>query len=105
MLPARRRDPWTGRYISSRENTEDLAGPSRSVPGAFDELIETIDRTETAPGASETVKIELTETTEATVYETAETDKTVKRIRSASGIEIDDPSEQLQAELTAEDPD
>jgi ABC-type dipeptide/oligopeptide/nickel transport system ATPase component len=39
------------------------------------------------------------------VYETAETDETVERIRSASGIEIDDPSEQLQAELTAEDPD
>ena len=112
MPPARRRerDPRTGRYISSRESTEDLGGPSRSVPGAFDEPVETIDQTETAPGASETVEIEPTETTEATVYETAETDETVERtepderIQSASGIEID-PSEQLQAELAAEDPD
>ena len=80
MPPARRRerDPWTGRYISSRENTGDLAGPS--VPGAFDELIEMIDQTETAPGASETVDREPTETTKATIYKTAETDKTVERI-------------------------
>jgi hypothetical protein len=39
---------------------EDLAGPSGSVPGAFNK----IEPTETAPGASETVKIlETTETT------------------------------------------
>jgi hypothetical protein len=108
MPPARRRDPQTGRYISSRENTEDLAGPSQSVPGVLDELIETIDRTETAPGASEMVKIEPTETTEATVYETAEMDETVERtepderIQGASSIKIDNPSRQLQAELAVE---
>jgi hypothetical protein len=65
MPPAQReQDPWTGRYVPSRENTEDLAGPSRSVPGAFDEP------TETAPGASDTVEaiepIEILETTETT---------------------------------------
>jgi hypothetical protein len=78
MRPARReRDPRTGRYVQSRENTEDLAGPSGSVPGAFDE----IKPTKTAPGASKTVKIlETTETTPGA-------DETVE-IR-------EDPSEQL----------
>jgi adenylate kinase family enzyme len=91
------------------------------VPGAFENLIETTEPTETTPGASETVeRTELTETTKATVNETAESDETVERaepietpetsetieitepdgtIRSASGIETVDPSEQLQAEL------
>jgi hypothetical protein len=81
MPPARReRDPRTGRYTSSRENTEDLAGPSGSVPGAFDEP------TETTPGADETVEI-----LEGIRDET----------RSASDIEEEDPSEQLQGELVS----
>lgn len=71
----------------------DLAG--MSLPWAFDRSTEKIDQTETAPGASETVDIEPTET--------AETDKTVERtvperIQSANSIEIDDPSKQLQGE-------
>ena len=49
--------------------------------------------------------IKPTETTEATVYETAETDETVERIQSARGIEIDDRSGQLHAELAAKDSD
>jgi hypothetical protein len=97
MPPARReRDPRTGRYISSRENTEDLAGHSGSVPGAFDEP------TETTPGASDTVEaIETPET-----LERSEADETVEILegirdetRSASDIRTEDPSKQLQDEL------
>jgi hypothetical protein len=79
MPPARReQDPRTGRYISSRENTEDLAGPLGSEPGAFDQP------TKTTPGADETVEI-----LEGIRDET----------RSASDIRTEDPSEQLQDEL------
>jgi hypothetical protein len=52
MPPAQQeRDPRTRRYISSQENTKDLAGPLGSVPGAFNQL------TKTTPGADKIVKI------------------------------------------------
>jgi hypothetical protein len=90
MPPARReRDPRTRRYVSSRENTEDLAGPSRSVPGAFDEP------TETAPGASDTVEaIEPTETTPGADDIVKILEGIRDETRSASDTKgIEDPSE------------
>jgi hypothetical protein len=67
-LAQQEQDPWTGRYISSQENTKDLAGLLGSVPGAFNEL------TKTTPGASDTAKaIETPET-----LERSEADETVK---------------------------
>jgi hypothetical protein len=68
------------------------------MPGAFDK---TIEPTETAPGASETVEIfEPTETTPG-ADETVEIQEGIRdETRSASGIErTEDPSEQLQDEL------
>jgi hypothetical protein len=41
----RERDPRTGRFISSRENTREPTGPS--VPGAFDEPTDTRETSET----------------------------------------------------------
>ncbi|KAI9034788.1 uncharacterized protein KD926_005579 [Aspergillus affinis] len=96
MRPARRqRDPQTGRYVSSRESTEDLARPN--IPGTFDDPIETTEPTETV---KETEPIETPETLKRNdTSETIENTVPEEIIRSASGIAIEDPSEQLQAEL------